>query len=143
MFLVLEYDRKQSGEIGQLGQQVLRKRFESYNKVWVANANLNANYYDDDQHEADDGSVQGEWGHYANLDYSGKERMPTSYEQQMGIANSERYFNDRVTNSMDSKAFDPSDYDHYDANNTSMMGVADDHMDSWNNSNQYNSYGHK
>ena len=31
--LVLEYDRKDSGELGQLGAQIRKKRFESYNQV--------------------------------------------------------------------------------------------------------------
>ena len=30
---VLEFDRKVSGEPGQLGQEIIRKRFESHNKV--------------------------------------------------------------------------------------------------------------
>ena len=30
---VLEYDRKPNGELGQLGEQIRKKRFESYNQV--------------------------------------------------------------------------------------------------------------
>lgn len=37
---VLEYDRKNDGTLGQLGKQVIKKRFESYNKAWLANVNM-------------------------------------------------------------------------------------------------------
>ena len=35
--VVLEYDRKDNGELGQLGMQIRKKRFESYNQVnkWI------------------------------------------------------------------------------------------------------------
>ena len=35
LYTVLEFDRKASGEPGQLGQEIIRKRFESYNKVYA------------------------------------------------------------------------------------------------------------
>ena len=33
--LVLEYDRQPTGDLGQLGLQIRKKRFEGYNKAWV------------------------------------------------------------------------------------------------------------
>lgn len=32
---MLEYDRKPSGELGALGSQVLKRRFEAHNKAWL------------------------------------------------------------------------------------------------------------
>lgn len=40
MILVYEFDRKSNGEPGQLGREIIRKRFESYNKVWLTNVPL-------------------------------------------------------------------------------------------------------
>ena len=37
--IVLEFDRKINGEPGQLGQEIIRRRFESFNKIWLANCN--------------------------------------------------------------------------------------------------------
>ena len=77
MFLtVLEYDRKPTGEMGQLGQQILKKRFESYNKVWLANVfdnSSNHHYYDDN------------------------DRLMSAYEQEAHLLNSANYFNDKVS----------------------------------------------
>jgi len=33
--IILEFDRKSNGEPGQLGMEIIRKRFESYNKIWL------------------------------------------------------------------------------------------------------------
>eukprot|EP01035_Chromulina_nebulosa_P019979 gene19979-25948_t len=33
--LVLEFDRQTKGQLGQLGQLILKKRFESYNDMWL------------------------------------------------------------------------------------------------------------
>lgn len=35
--IVLEQDRKANGEPGDLGKEIVKKRFESYNKIWLAN----------------------------------------------------------------------------------------------------------
>lgn len=35
--IIFEFDRKSNGEPGQLGKEIIRKRFETYNKVWLAN----------------------------------------------------------------------------------------------------------
>ncbi len=61
--------------MGQLGQQILKKRFESYNKVWLANAfdNGGSHYYDDN------------------------ERLMSAYEQEASMMNSANYFNEKVT----------------------------------------------
>lgn len=37
--LVLELDRKEGGELGQLGLQIRKRRFEGYNGQWLASAN--------------------------------------------------------------------------------------------------------
>ncbi len=37
---VLEYDRKESGELGQLGLQIRKKRFEGYNTRWLTQFDL-------------------------------------------------------------------------------------------------------
>ena len=34
--LVSEYDRQPTGELGQLGMQIRKKRFEGFNQAWVA-----------------------------------------------------------------------------------------------------------
>jgi hypothetical protein len=75
---VLEFDRKDNGAMGQLGQQILKKRFESYNKVWIANVIETGAINDQDyfDHEQD--------------------RMMTSYEQESNMINSANYFNDKV-----------------------------------------------
>jgi hypothetical protein len=36
---VLELDRKEGGELGQLGLQIRKRRFEGYNGQWLASAN--------------------------------------------------------------------------------------------------------
>jgi hypothetical protein len=33
--IVLEYDRKDNGELGALAKSILKKRFENYNRVWL------------------------------------------------------------------------------------------------------------
>jgi len=33
--IVLEYDRKENGELGALAKSILKKRFENYNRVWL------------------------------------------------------------------------------------------------------------
>ena len=39
--LVLELDRQEDGELGQLGQQIRKKRFEGYNQQWIASGSTN------------------------------------------------------------------------------------------------------
>jgi hypothetical protein len=34
-FVVLEYDRLANGDLGLLGKQILKKRFEAYNMAWL------------------------------------------------------------------------------------------------------------
>jgi hypothetical protein len=51
IYPVLEYDRKPTGELGAMGNQVLKRRFESYNKSWLAAMGgtqtiLHGQYYD-------------------------------------------------------------------------------------------------
>ncbi len=38
--LVLEYDRNENGELGQLGLQIRKKRFESYNNQWLTHFDM-------------------------------------------------------------------------------------------------------
>lgn len=38
--LVLELDRREDGELGQLGAQIRKKRFEGYNQQWLASASV-------------------------------------------------------------------------------------------------------
>lgn len=38
--LVLEYDRHEDGELGQLGLQIRKKRFESYNSKWLTHFDM-------------------------------------------------------------------------------------------------------
>ena len=69
--LVLEYDRHDDGELGQLGMQIRKKRFESYNSKWLTqfdllsggaghmgnnyqNNNSQINYDDEDMDESDE-----------------------------------------------------------------------------------------
>ena len=79
--LVLEYDRKDDGELGQLGLQIRKKRFEGYNNRWLAQfdmlnggtgqagggkyaGSISAGQYEDDDDEDDmKGVVHGsmEW----------------------------------------------------------------------------------
>jgi hypothetical protein len=40
---VLEFDRSSAGEPGQLGKEIIRKRFESHNKIWLANNDMGGN----------------------------------------------------------------------------------------------------
>ena len=48
--IVLENDRKPNGEIGPMGKEVVRKRFDSYNKMWINNV-LNQIDNEDDSGE--------------------------------------------------------------------------------------------
>ena len=71
--LVLEMDRKEgTGELGDLGLQIRKKRFEGYNRKWIAMTNedvagvengynmRSVGYFDDDDDGANDGSM--DWG---------------------------------------------------------------------------------
>jgi hypothetical protein len=81
---VLEHDRKPDGSVGQLGKQVIKRRFESYNKVWLANT----------QYEmSGSGGMMG-------YDDNGSDRLMSAQEQEYGMMSSMEYLNDKVQNSM-------------------------------------------
>jgi hypothetical protein len=79
---VLEFDRKPNGEIGQLGQQILKKRFMSFNKVWMANV------YDQQQPGSGGGN---------NFYFDDSDRLMSANEQEVSLMNSANYFNDKVS----------------------------------------------
>jgi hypothetical protein len=81
---VLEHDRKADGSVGQLGKQVIKRRFESYNKVWLANT----------QYEMSGG------GGMMGYDDNGSDHLMSTQEQEYGMMSSMEYLNDKVQNSM-------------------------------------------
>lgn len=87
--IVLEYDRKNTGEMGQLGKQVLKKRFESYNKVWLANVVESGN----------NGYGGGDGGYYDNMgEYEqDNSRFLSAQDQEIDMLNSAKYFNEKVS----------------------------------------------
>lgn len=80
---MLENDRKPDGSIGQLGKQVIKRRFESYNKVWLANT----------QYEMSGASNGGGMMGYGD----GNDRLLSAQEQEYGMMSSMEYLNDKVT----------------------------------------------
>jgi hypothetical protein len=84
MNVVLENDRKPDGSIGQLGKQVIKRRFESYNKVWLANTQ-----YEMSGAGAGGGGMMG----YGD----GNDRLLSAHEQEYGVMSSMEYLNDKVT----------------------------------------------
>ncbi len=78
--LVLEFDRNNSGEPGQLGSEIIRKRFESYNRIWIQAVNQQ------------EGSM-----YTGGLGGPGSgDRMRSYQEEEINMINSARYFNDKV-----------------------------------------------
>lgn len=66
--------------MGQLGKQVIKRRFESYNKVWLANT----------QYEmSGSGGMMG-------YDDNGSNRLMSAQEQEYGMMSSMEYLNDKV-----------------------------------------------
>lgn len=75
---MLEYDRKADGSLGQLGKQVVKRRFESFNQTWLAQVPLYSSSalgyggYDDEPdfggmlsgNGYDDGNYGGSYGDY-------------------------------------------------------------------------------
>lgn len=89
--IVLEYDRKPTGELGQLGKQVLKKRFESFNKVWLANFNESqggGGGYNGMMPAANDG--------YEDFD-GDNSRFLSAQDQEVDMLNSAKYFNEKVS----------------------------------------------
>ncbi len=98
---VLEYDRKDDGELGTLAKTIVKKRFENYNKVWLqtvffngadglgtgassqAGAGVNHLYYAQD----------GPGGVMHDTSY---DRLPTSQEHEIDMTSSAKYFNEKV-----------------------------------------------
>jgi hypothetical protein len=86
VFPVLEFDRSSAGEPGQLGKEIIRKRFESYNKIWLANNNMGG----------DNG------GTVTRHMTDSSDRMRSSLDDdEVDVANSAQYFNEKVGSSMD------------------------------------------
>lgn len=99
--LVLELDRREgSGELGELGVQIRKKRFEGYNRQWMAMLDVDfgggaggADYLDDDDHDehgtTNDGSM--DWGtlmesrQRLTLEMNELERQNGNYETGKGI----------------------------------------------------------
>ncbi len=76
---VLEFDRKNTGEPGQLGREIIKKRFESYNRVWLLNNGMGG---------ADNvGTI---------TNHMTGDRLRSSYEEEVNMTNSAQYFNDKV-----------------------------------------------
>lgn len=75
--LVLEFDRNVNGEPGQLGGEIIRKRFESYNRVWIQ-------------------AVNQQEGSMYTAARGGDDRLRSYQEEEMNMINSARYFNDKV-----------------------------------------------
>ncbi len=81
--IVLEHDRKPDGSVGQLGKQVIKRRFESYNKVWLANTQ---------QYEMNGGG-----NGYGDMGMGmGSDRLLSAQEQEYGMMSSMEYLNDKV-----------------------------------------------
>lgn len=62
----MEIDRKVNGELGQLGLQIRKKRFESYNQVWLNAAAQNESYSQDDEDNNEDMVTLGHTGNYVS-----------------------------------------------------------------------------
>eukprot|EP01041_Mallomonas_annulata_P004763 gene4763-9474_t len=79
--LVLELDRKEDGELGVLGQQIKRKRFESYNQVFLQATQLDIGSFDISGNNSDNGFSPnergggGDWG-------NGRHQLEDSYENK-------------------------------------------------------------
>ncbi len=83
---MLEFDRKVTGEPGQLGREIIKKRFESYNRVWLVNNNMGG---------ADNvGTITSHMS-------SAGERLRSSYDEEVAMHNGAQYFDDRADPSMD------------------------------------------
>jgi len=88
--LVLEHDRKADGSIGSLGKQVIKRRFESYNKVWLSTVNP----LDNNVRSGMNSGFQSGTMSYENS----RDRLPTAYEQEHQVMNSVNYFDEKVIN---------------------------------------------
>lgn len=87
--IVLEYDRKPSGELGAMGTQIIKRRFETYNKGWLnamggMQALLQSHYFDG---EMEDESFSG------SID-----RLPSSQEHELSMLTTARYLGDDTEN---------------------------------------------
>lgn len=85
--LVLEYDRKPSGELGAMGTQIIKRRFETYNKGWLnamggMQALLQSHYFDG---EMEDESFSGSM-----------DRLPSSQEHELSMLTTARYLVSRL-----------------------------------------------
>ena len=67
-----------------MGKQVIKRRFESYNKVWLANTQ-----YEMSGAGAGGGGMMG----YGD----GNDRLLSAHEQEYGVMSSMEYLNDKVT----------------------------------------------
>lgn len=85
--IVLEFDRKPTGEFGAMGNQILKRRFETYNKAWLQSMggiqSLNSNQYYDPEDDDNDPRLSHGMG--------STDCLPMGHEHDVSMITNARY----------------------------------------------------